>query len=298
MTLLSKLSAYVVLLLAASCLSTASLHALSIPSAPPLDRPIVDQTSTLSDQQITDISSAINQGRTEKSYQLAVLIIPTLDDESLEEYSLDVARTWGVGEKTVNNGVLLLIAKDDRKLRIEVGNGLEGDLTDAESSRIIRNTIAPEFKNNNYYTGIKFGVQSIQAQVEGTASSNADAETGGDVDVWAIVQGAIFFGFAGLSWLGSIFGRSKSWWAGGLVGGVIGGLLLLLSSIALWSLILLPVLVVIGLLFDWFVSRNYKSHRADGTSPAWWAGGGYGSGSGGGSFGGGGFSGGGSSGSW
>ena len=151
-------------------------QALEIPAAPPLEKPIIDQTGTLNPAQIDALAKQINTSRTEKSYQLGILMIPTLEDRAIEDYSLDVARKWGIGEKAKNNGVLLIIAKNDRKLRIEVGSGLEGDLTDAESGRIIRNTITPSFKENKFFEGITAGVSSIQAQVEGRAAPEADSE--------------------------------------------------------------------------------------------------------------------------
>ena len=151
------LSAVSVIALLLGAAGTAS--ALAVPPAPPLDRPIVDQTGTLTSEQQTALVDQIAASRKEKDYQIGILIISTLEDRDLEGYSLDVARTWGIGEKTKNNGVLLVIAKDDRRLRIEVGSGLEGDLTDAQSGRIITQIITPKFKQGDYYGGISDGVR-------------------------------------------------------------------------------------------------------------------------------------------
>ena len=134
---------------------------LDVPSAPPLDRPIVDQTGTLDTAAIDQIADAIAKSRTERDYQIGVLMVGSLSGDSLEEYSIRVAREWGIGDAQKHNGVLLLIAKDDRRVRIEVGKGLEGDLTDARAGRIIRNTITPKFRQNDYAGGILAAVGQI-----------------------------------------------------------------------------------------------------------------------------------------
>lgn len=284
---------------------SAGAAALDVPKAPTLDVPIVDQTGTLTAGQIQQLADKIAASRKEKSYQIGILILPTLgNDEYLEGYSLKVARGWGIGEKDTSNGVLLLIVKDDRKLRIEVGRGLEGDLTDVRANRIIRNVITPKFKEGKYFEGISDGVNSIQLAVAAKPDPAA-AKTTESVDWGAIVSTAVFIGIAVLSWLGAVLGRSKSWWAGGVIGAVAGLVLMVIFGFAIWAIIGFIGLIFGGLGFDYLVSKNYKAHAADHTNPAWWAGGtwggggsGWGGSSGGGGFGGGGFSGGGSSGSW
>lgn len=282
-----------------------SAHALDVPAAPSLDTPIVDQTGTLTTEQIKQLAEQIAKSRKEKSYQIGVLIISSLgNDEYLEGYSLKVARAWGIGEKDTSNGVLLLVAIDDHKLRIEVGRGLEGDLTDVKSSRIIRNVITPKFKEGKYFEGISEGVNSIQLAVANKPDPAAETEVSEPVDWAGVVSMIVFGGIVGLSWLGAVLGRSKSWWAGGVIGGIAGLVLMVIFSFVLWSILSLVGFIVFGLLFDFFVSKNYKQHARSHTDPAWWAGGtwgggsGWGGGSSGGGFGGGGFSGGGSSGSW
>lgn len=282
-----------------------SAHALDVPAAPSLDTPIVDQTGTLTTEQIKQLAEQIAKSRKEKSYQIGVLIISSLgNDEYLEGYSLKVARAWGIGEKDTSNGVLLLVAIDDHKLRIEVGRGLEGDLTDVKSSRIIRNVITPKFKEGKYFEGISEGINSIQLAVANKPDPAAETEVSEPVDWAGVVSMIVFGGIVGLSWIGAVLGRSKSWWAGGVIGGIAGLVLMVIFSFVLWSILSLVGFIVFGLLFDFFVSKNYKQHARSHTDPAWWAGGtwgggsGWGGGSSGGGFGGGGFSGGGSSGSW
>lgn len=278
----------------------ASAHALDIPVAPSLDRPIVDTTATLSPDQIDKLSHQIATSRSEKSFQIGILMIPSLDGAVLEEYSLNVARKWGIGDAT-NNGALLIVVKNDRKMRIEVGRGLEGDLTDTRAAKIIQTSLAPKFRSGDYYGGISDGVDSIQRAISKQADPRLSDDTpsfGSVLDAIPFILFVIFFVF---SWLASILARSKSWWAGGVIGATIGVIAVAASGVHPLSVIALGTLVSFGLLIDYLVSRNYHKSIANGTIPSWWAGGthlGGGSIGGGGGFGGGGFSGGGSSGSW
>lgn len=300
---------FITLIIAACCtvLIARGAHALDVPATPALNRPVVDQTKTLSDDQINTLSDTINYGREQKDYQIGVLIIPTLGNgEYLEGYSLKVARAWGIGDKATSRGVLLLIVKNDRKLRIEVGRGLEGELTDVESGRIIRNVITPKFKTGDYYGGISAGLGSIQAQVEGRSDPASAATTNnsnsGDMIV-TLISVAIMFLTPGIMWVLSILARSKSWWLGGVIGAVGGALFALIVGWSILGLAIWAILAVLGFILDYVISKNYREHAVPGQTPAWWAGGVWGGGSGGGSssggsFGGGSFGGGGSSGSW
>ena len=99
--------------------------------------------------------------------QIVVLTIPTLAGENLEEFSIKVAEAWKIGQKGLDNGAILLIAKQERKIRIEVGRGLEGKLTDLVSGRIIRGVISPKFKQGDFEGGIAAGVSAVMAAVRG-----------------------------------------------------------------------------------------------------------------------------------
>ena len=265
---------------------------------------VVDQTKTLSDDEISQLNGIIDDYKNRTSVQLAVLMIPTITDDYLENYSLNVARSWGIGEAGKNNGALLLVVKNDRKLRIEVGTGLEGDLTDLRAGRIIRERITPHFKNGDFYTGIYSGVLGMTLAI-GDSPDPLLATEQDSSGFWSntqeIVTAIFYFGFFGISWLGAILGRSERWWPGGVIGGTTGsGMGYFLSSGSAWVAVVSGAsLLIVGVLFDYLVSHNYKSAISSGNRPSWWAGGtkiGGGGSSGG--FGGGGFSGGGSSGSW
>lgn len=301
--ILTWLSGIVLLAIITSVVVSGGAQALDVPKTP-TDIPIVDQTNTLTNEQKSQLAQKIADERKKSGNQIAILMIPSLQGESIEGYSLKVARQWGVGTGENDNGVLLLIAKDDRKLRIEVGKGLEGALTDAQAGRIIRNEITPQFKNNKYYEGVSAGVTSIIAAINGEYVASGGSV---DQDSVGIPWEAIFFaGLVGFSWLGAVLGRTKSWWAGGVIGGVAGVIVGFLMTSLLVGVVSVIGLVFGGLLFDKAVSKNYRAHARRGDSPSWWAGGGFlGGGDGGGDsgggfggFGGGGFGGGGSSGSW
>ncbi len=189
---------------------------LEVPAAPPLERPIIDQTESLANEDIDRIAQLINAERQKKSFQIGVLMIPTLgSDDSLEEYSLKVARQWGVGDKKKSNGVLLLIAKNDRKMRIEVGNGMEGSLTDARASQIIRNTIAPKFRSGDYAGGVEAGVKRIIDAAEGRNLSDNDIDGESIISMLFIVIFITIIVIAILKGNGSNGSRRRYWWLAG-----------------------------------------------------------------------------------
>ena len=189
---------------------------LEVPAAPPLERPIIDQTESLANEDIDRIAQLINAERQKKSFQIGVLMISTLgSDDSLEEYSLKVARQWGIGDKKKSNGVLLLIAKNDRKMRIEVGNGMEGSLTDARASQIIRNTIAPKFRSGDYAGGVEAGVKRIIDVAEGRNLSDNDMDGESIVSILFIVIFITIIVIAILKGNGSNGRRRRYWWLAG-----------------------------------------------------------------------------------
>lgn len=122
---------------------------------------VLDQSGTLSTEEIEALNSQIESYHKSGKVEIGILILQNLGTSYLEEASIETARAWGIGEEGKNNGVLLLVAKDEHKIRIEVGTGLEGELTDAYSNRIIRNWIAPEFKEERYFKGLQRGLEGI-----------------------------------------------------------------------------------------------------------------------------------------
>jgi uncharacterized protein len=259
----------------------------------------------------TDLENLLKNFQASGTGEISVVIIPTLAGDSIEEYSIALAREWGIGQKGKDNGALLLIAKDDRELRIEVGYGFEGTLTDAKSSRIINEVITPRFKVGNYEVGVVDGVMEMVGLLNpelagGKQSINYDAPaptTSGMKDITGFVFWAFFILMPMGTWVVSALARSKSWWAGGIIGGVFGLIVSLFIGFMFAGLITTAVLVLLGLLFDYKISKGYQQSIVDGTRSPWWTGGsgGFGGGSSGGGFGGfggGGFGGGGASGRW
>ncbi len=128
---------------------------------PKLERRVTDLTNTLSASEINALESDLKAFEDSTSNQIVVLMIPTLGEQNLEDFALRTAQSNGVGGKKSDNGALLLVVKEDRKMRIEVGYGLEGTLTDALASQIIRREITPGFRSGDYYTGIKAGIDAM-----------------------------------------------------------------------------------------------------------------------------------------
>ena len=155
--------------LLAACALCWSLLLAAQTAVPPLTGHVIDQTGTLSVQQKSDLEQTLTAFEARKGSQLAVLIVASTQPEAIEPYALRVAEQWKLGRKKVDDGAILVVAKDDRALRIEVGYGLEGALNDATSKRIIDETIVPRFKQQDFHGGIQAGVAQIIRVVDGEA---------------------------------------------------------------------------------------------------------------------------------
>jgi uncharacterized protein len=136
-------------------------------AVPSLTARVTDETGTLTDEQRATLEQTLKDFEAKKGAQVSVLIVPTTRPETIEQYSIRVVEQWKLGRKNVDDGALLIVAKNDRTLRIEVGYGLEGALTDATSNRIIDETIVPRFRQGDFYGGISSGIDSIMRVVSG-----------------------------------------------------------------------------------------------------------------------------------
>jgi len=260
-----------------------------------------DFAGVFSAEQKQNLENKLIQFEKDSSNEITVVTIKNLDGDTIENYAVKLFEDWGIGKAKNDNGVLVLIALDDRKMRIEVGYGLEGALTDAQSYWIINQVMKPAFRENNYYGGIDGAVDKIISATQGEylPEDEASGDQGSGIGNLENIFWFVAFGFM---WLASILGRSKSWWAGGVLGAIIGIAIGIFKGFLYFGIASMVVLVPLGLLFDFLVSKSYAKHKAGGVIP-WWIGGGRG-GSGGfggggfGGFGGGGSGGGGSSGSW
>jgi uncharacterized protein len=163
----------------------------SLTDAPPtVKKYVVDETGTLSSSQINSLMTKLVNFEKTTSNQIIVYIINSLNGEPIENVSVEIARKNKIGKKDNNNGVLVLVAMKDRKMRIEVGYGLEGALTDAISSQIIRNDMQPEFKAGRYYEGLDKAVDDIIAVTKG--EYKADGKTKSSTTVKTVFVIAIF----------------------------------------------------------------------------------------------------------
>lgn len=167
---------------------------------PALSGRVIDQTGSLSTAEITALSQVLAQFEAKKGTQIAVLMVTSTAPESIEQTALRVAERWQLGRKKIDDGAILLIAKADRAVRIEVGYGLEGALNDATAKRIIEQFITPEFRKENYYVGINSGIQQIirvadgeplPAAVRGDGGAPAPAQYVPIIFMLALVLGGI-----------------------------------------------------------------------------------------------------------
>jgi len=141
--------------------------AFAVVSVPPLVGRVVDQTGTLSSGDIASLNQIIRAFEARKGSQIAVMIAPTTDGEAIEQFSLRVAEAWKIGRKKIDDGAVLVIAKNDRHLRIEVGYGLEGALTDVTTKRIIDEEITPRFKSGDFAGGVSAGINKMIRIIDG-----------------------------------------------------------------------------------------------------------------------------------
>lgn len=291
-----------VCLAAVSALSLAAF-AQDVQAVPALTSHVVDTTGTLDASQKASLEARLSALETAKGSQVVVLIVPTVQPEDIASYANRVGNVWKIGRKDVGDGVLLVVAKEDRKVRIEVAKTLEGAIPDLAAKRIISEAITPRFKTGDYAGGLSAAVDQIAARIKGEAlpevstTKNSSGLGGAGFD-W--MDWAIFLFFAvpvGGAIAKSIFGQK---FGSLLTGGGVGVLAFLVTT----SLVVAGIAGVLALLFALFsgLSVPTSGRRARGG----FGGGGFGSGGfsgggGGGGFssgGGGDFGGGGASGDW
>jgi len=278
-----------------ACLAVPPVGAADV-AVPPLTGRVVDLTGTLSAPQKGDLEARLAAFEARKGSQVAVLLVSTTRPEEIEQYSIRVVEAWKLGREKSDDGALLLVAVEDRTMRIEVGHGLEGALTDIMSKRIIADIITPRFRAGDMAGGIGAGVDAMIKVIDGEELPPPAPTAARGRDGGGIGAGILFLALIVSMVLRSVFGR--------VLGGVFsGGLVGLLASFMLGSVIL-GVLLGIGALIFGLVggglgglgAMGHRGGRGGGF------GGGFGGGGGGfgGGFGGGGgsFGGGGASGRW
>ncbi|AFT88683.1 hypothetical protein LMG9964_01253 [Paraburkholderia phenoliruptrix] len=251
------------LALVIAALALAETAAFAEVPVPPLTARVIDETGTLTGEQRSSLEQTLKDFEARKGSQISVLIVPTTQPETIEQYSIRVAEQWKLGRQKVDDGALLIVAKNDRALRIEVGYGLEGVLTDATSNRIINETIVPRFKRGDFYGGIAAGVDSITRVVSGEplpapqrrGESNGMGALLPALFVMAVVAGGV---------LRAILGRLP----GAVVtGGIIGVLAWLLSGAIVLAIVAGTVALVFTLVgggMGAFAGGRYVGGRSGG----------------------------------
>jgi uncharacterized protein len=256
---------------------------------PELSHRVTDLTGTLSAQQVAALENSLAVFETKKGSQIAILIVPTTEPEDIAQFGIRVAEAWKIGRKNVDDGVILIVAKDDRKLRLEVGYGLEGVIPDAIAKRVIAETITPYFKKGDFAGGIEAGITQLMQLIEGEtlpAPHNVPSARMDDGAFMFILFGGLIAGFI----LSAMMGRVMGGMLAGLGTGMLAALIFGLSFAA----------VLIGFMVFFIVGVRQSGGGGWSSGGGGYGGGGFGGGSGGswGGGGGGSFGGGGASGSW
>ncbi|HEY5128417.1 MAG TPA: YgcG family protein [Bradyrhizobium sp.] len=268
--------------------------ALADVAVPPLSGRVVDQTGTLTSGDVASLTQTLKNLETRKGSQVAVLIVPTTAPETIEQYSIRVAEAWKIGRKKIDDGALLVVAKNDRKLRIEVGYGLEGALNDVTAKRIIDEIITPKFRNGDFAGGISDGVDRIIGVIEGEplpapAPATVKQQSSGWLSHVDPLNPFVLFAIF-------VVGAILRTTLGRLIGSVTTGSVV---GVLAWFIAgSLAASVIVGVIAFIFTMFGDSIASSSGGGSGNWSGSGGSSDSGGFSGGGGGFGGGGASGSW
>jgi uncharacterized protein len=262
-------------------------------AVPPLTGRVVDQTGTLTREQRAGLERTLQEFEARKGSQLAVLLVPTTAPEPIEQFALRVAEQWKIGRKKVDDGAILVVAKDDRALRIEVGYGLEGVLNDATAKRIVTDVIVPRFREGEFYVGINAGLDRMMRVIDGEPlPAPAKSQPGAQGESFQMLPVLLILALVGGSILRAVLGRFLG---AAATGGVVG--------FVAWTLAgAIAMAALAGALAFFFTLMGGGGGRRYGGFPGMYGGGlgrGGGWGGGGGFRGGGGtFGGGGASGRW
>jgi uncharacterized protein len=283
----------------------APISAQGLVEVPPLSSPVTDLTGTLTPDQVAALEAKLRTFESGKGSQIAVLVVPSTEPEAIEQYALRVAEAWKLGREGVDDGALLLVALGDRRVRIEVGYGLEGALPDAIANRIIDEGIVPAFRQGDVYGGVATGVDRMLRVIEGEPLPEPERRSPaqGVPGLSELLPFLFLFAFVGMPILRRLFGRVGGALATAGLVGTLAWILVGILGIALGAGVLAFVFALLGGFGGgggpggggWYSRRHGGGWGYPGGLGG---GGGGGFGGGGWSGGGGGFGGGGASGSW
>jgi uncharacterized protein len=258
---------------------------------------VSDYAKVISSTAVSSIENQLQSLKNLTGVEVAVVTIPSLQNETIETYAVKLFEEWGIGTKGKDNGLLVLVAPNDRMVKIEVGYGLEGVIPDSIADGIIRKEMLPQFKLGDYSMGISSAVNVIVGIINNTTDksiySDVPKKSGSGVNI----EFVIFFLFIVANILAQYLSKTKSWWLGGLIGAGIGLIISLFIGFLFYGLGAIILLAIVGLIFDYFVSK-IGPRGPGGHGGFWFGGGGHGSSGGFGGFGGGMSGGGGASGRW
>ena len=266
--------------------------AADLVAVPPLKSRVTDLSGTLSAAQLASLDGGLRAFEQKKGSQIAVLLLPSTKPETIEQYSIRVAEGWKIGRAKADDGVILIIAKNDQRLRIEVGYGLEGAIPDVVAKRVIREVIAPHFLADDFYGGIRDGTQTMMNLIEGEKlpppARSRESKDDNYQSLFVVLLAVVIVAGGVLK---AVLGRALGSAATGVAAGFIA-----------WALAgALAAAVIAGIVaFLFALSMGSRGYYPGGFGGGGFGGGGGGFGGSGGGFGGGGgsFGGGGASGSW
>ncbi len=244
------------------------------------------------DRQI--IEAKLQKLKQSTNAEIAIVTVSSLGGDTIENYAVMLFQEWGIGVKGIDNGLLILVAPNEREMRFEIGYGLEGSITDIQSGIIIRNIVTPAFQAGDYSKGINDAVDVVIAIIEkspeaaiylnNNSANNSSSTLGSEMNLVPLIFIMIIF----MNLMARILGKTKSWWLGGVIGAGIGVIIGLIWGFISIGIIWIIILTVLGLVFDFFVSKNppKSGGHGGGFFPIF-----FGGGRGSGGFGGGGFGG-------
>lgn len=222
-----RLTRFTVMLITWIALSMFMLNAFALVAVPPLQHRVTDLTQTLSAQETSQLEAKLAQFEQEKGSQIAVLLVPTTKPEEIDQFSIRVVDQWKLGREKQDDGVLVLVAKNDRKVRIEVGYGLEGAIPDVYAKRLITEVIAPKFRQGNVYGGLDQVTTKIMQLIDGEQLAPPTSKTQGQVDIMSLLPmlfiGGMVLGGILKAMFGSFLGSALTGGAIGFIAWTIGG---------------------------------------------------------------------------
>ena len=280
------------LVLCATLLLVSGFAQAELAPIPHLSALVVDATATLNQQEIAQLDAKLKAFEAQKGSQIAVLIVPTTQPEDIAQYSIRVVDQWKIGRKKQDDGVLILVAKDDRKMRIEVGRGLEGAIPDLYAKRIITEEMSPRFKQGDFFGGINAATDKVTGMINGEQLAPPERRRdgmplGGQNTLPIFLFTTIFLTMFFSGVLGRFFGAAAT-------GGVSGLLIWLIAGASVgifWGIGSFVFSLIIPTLFGGVAGHRGGGYYGGGSSGGGSSGGSSWGGGGGGDFGGGGASG-------